>query len=136
MLQKVQNKAARVITRLDIFTKIEDLLNQIGWLSVRQLIAYHSLVLVRKILSEKCPLYIHEKISCDTLTYNTRYIAQHNIRKLRSNMNATHALSQQSFRWRASNQWNELPIDIKTTKTLSNFKLKLRKWIKERIPIY
>ena len=40
-LQVVQNKAARVVARLDIFTPTKKLMLTCGWLSVRQLLVYH-----------------------------------------------------------------------------------------------
>ena len=43
-LQIVQNKAARVVTRLGIFTPVKTLLRQCGWLSVHQLVYFHTVV--------------------------------------------------------------------------------------------
>ena len=41
ILQVQQNKAARKVTRLDWGTSTNVLLNQIGWLSVKQLFVFH-----------------------------------------------------------------------------------------------
>ena len=49
ILQVQQNRAARAVTRLAWGTSTHHLLNQIGWLSVRQLYVYHSLLLLWKI---------------------------------------------------------------------------------------
>ena len=46
MLQVLQNKAARFVTKLGIYTSQKTLLLQCGWLSVRQLIQYHSLIMI------------------------------------------------------------------------------------------
>ena len=48
-LQVLQNRAARLVTNYGTFTPTAVLLHQCGWLSVRQLVHYHSLVLVSKI---------------------------------------------------------------------------------------
>ena len=40
-LQVIQNKAARAVTKSGWYTSTKDLLQQCGWLSVNQLIAYH-----------------------------------------------------------------------------------------------
>ena len=59
MLQILQNKAARFVTKLDVFTSQETLLKQCGWLNVKQLVAYHSLVLVYKTRMEQKPVFLH-----------------------------------------------------------------------------
>ena len=48
-LQILQNKAARSVTRLGIFTPVKTLLKQCGWLSVHQLVFFHTVVLLFKI---------------------------------------------------------------------------------------
>ena len=48
-LQTLQNRAARAVTKLRWGTRTSTLLNQVGWLSIKQLIVYHRLVLVFKI---------------------------------------------------------------------------------------
>ena len=47
-VQKIQNQAARVVTRRDKYTPVRELLKQCGWLSVRQLAFYHSVMLIHK----------------------------------------------------------------------------------------
>ena len=47
-LQVIQNRAARLVTKLSWDTRTEVLLNQVGRLSVRQLAYFHSLVLIYK----------------------------------------------------------------------------------------
>ena len=73
-LQILQNKAARVVTRLPWGTETGLLLNQVGWLSVRQLVAFHSLILVFKIKTENKPaaLKLREVFVCSsTIMWNT-----------------------------------------------------------------
>ena len=52
-IQVIQNRAARLVTKLDWYTSMSTLLNQCGWLSVRQLITYHSLLMIFKIKIDK-----------------------------------------------------------------------------------
>ena len=49
-LQIIQNKAARSVTKLGIFTPFQTLLKQCGWLSVNQLVFYHTVILLFKTL--------------------------------------------------------------------------------------
>ena len=68
-LQIVQNKAARVVAKRGIYTPVCDLLRQCGWLSVRQLVFYHSVILVHKTLQNKSTNYLYIKLAQFTLIY-------------------------------------------------------------------
>ena len=48
-LQVLQNRAARFITGLPLMTPTGTLLSQCGWLSIKQLVHYHSLVLLLRL---------------------------------------------------------------------------------------
>ena len=75
-LQVVQNKAARTVDKLNIFTPTKTLMKVCGWMSVRQLLAYHSLVLLHKTLRSKTPVYLHQKVtSGGHFPYKTRRAA-------------------------------------------------------------
>ena len=59
-IQVLQNTAAGKVTKLGRGTATKVLLDQCGWLSVRHLVEYHSLVLMFKILQEKKPVFIQK----------------------------------------------------------------------------
>ena len=61
-LQVIRNNAARAVTKSGWYTPTKDLLKQCGWLSVNQLIVYHSLIMVYNMISKKKPEYIYDKI--------------------------------------------------------------------------
>ena len=52
-LQVCQNKAARLVTKLDIFTPSMVLMKQCGWLPVKQLMVFHIIVLLHKTLKNQ-----------------------------------------------------------------------------------
>ena len=79
-LQVVQNTAARCVTGLAWTTPVAVLLLQCGWLSVRQLIMFHSLVTVFKIKQDGKPIYLNEKLS-KSFNYETRLAKTNAIRK-------------------------------------------------------
>ena len=58
-LQIVQNKAARVVARRGKYTPVAELLGQCGWLCVKQLVFYHSIVLIYKTILATYPKYIY-----------------------------------------------------------------------------
>ena len=70
-LQIIQNKAARSVTKQGIFTPVQLLLKQCGWLSVHQLVFFHTLVLLFKTNQNKTPQYLFDMTSSD-LNYKTR----------------------------------------------------------------
>ena len=117
-LQMIQNKVARVVTKLDWSTSPSVLLHQIGWLSVNQLIFYHSVLLVYKVNLNKTPRYLHNMFSW-SYNYDTRQ-ATGGLIRLRGKPKLD--VSKQSFRWRAANQFNQLPEDVRTSPTLAIFK--------------
>ena len=78
-IQVIQNRAARLVTKLDWYTPVQKLLDQCGWLSVKQLVEYHSLLLVYKVKAEGKPVYLQQKL-CRTFGYNTRLAAGNGIR--------------------------------------------------------
>ena len=130
-LQRIQNKAARVVTRSDLSTSGH--LAQCGWLSVRQLACYQTCVLVYKVLEHKSPQYLYNMFRSD-YTRDTRQAANLEIRQERETPDLD--LMMDSFRWRAAKGYNQLPVAIRKMKTLKMFKTSLWKWILVSIPIY
>ena len=51
------------------------------------------------------------------------------------NGDANHLLTNRSFRWRASKQWNLLPIELKQSESLNEFKHYLKLWILTNIQL-
>ena len=77
-LQVAQNRAARLVTKLPLTTSSETILRQVGWLSVRQLSAFHSLNMVFKIRRSGMPLYF-ARIFGRAFPRETRYGSQNAI---------------------------------------------------------
>ena len=105
-----------------------------------QLSVYHSLVLVYKILSTKSPQYLHEKLSGkpEERYYQTRFIENENRKHnlvLDSESSAEGDLALSSFKYRASRQWNNLPLDVREATDVNQFKLQLRQWVLNNISV-
>ena len=69
-MQKVQNMAARVVSRVSKFDHITPILYQLHWLPIEQRIIFRILVYTFKALHGQAPKYI-----CDVVTFfrfNTR----------------------------------------------------------------
>ena len=125
-LQAIQNKAAQAVTRGDWSAPSKELLRQCGWLSVNQLIFYHSVLLVYKVKQSKHPRYLHIMHNSWTYPYLTRQAETGLIRVINK---PKLELAKNSFRWRAANYFNKLPLDIRTCSKSEEFKVKVKPWI-------
>ena len=125
-LQIVQNKAARVVTRLDWDTPTMVLLSQCGWLSVQQLQSWCTMFRPGQ------PKYLHNFFNLE-YKVKTR-LADHQLLKPTQAETSSHELLISSFRWRAMQQWNDLPFKIRNLNPIE-FKKHVKMWIKENIPI-
>jgi hypothetical protein len=133
-LQVVQYKAARIVTRGGRRTPIKSLLKQCGWLSVAQLGVYHSLVLLFKVLQSGCPKYLYAKLSNEEELPNLRSTANLRIR-LGQDSQAGAGMAKTSFKYRVTQQWNVLPLEIRQAVNVKTFRWKLKKWVADNIPI-
>ena len=123
-LQIVQNKAARCVARRDKYTPISELLRQCGRLSVRQLVLFHSVVLIFKTMMTTYPKYIHSKL-CSEFPYNTR-LAQSDSVRMGPDFMAKLELTEKSFLNRATVSFNKLPSGIRKIEKIEAFKAKLK----------
>ena len=61
---------------MDIFTPTCILMQQCGWLTVKQLMAYHSLMLLDRTLKFQTPAFMFQRVSIrETQSYQTRHVA-------------------------------------------------------------
>ena len=130
-LQVIQNRAARTVTRLGWDTATKDLLRQCGWLSVHQLAFYHSVLLVYKVVQNKSPQYLASMFDTP-YQYPTRQADSGIIKHVGA---PGSELVRKSFRWRASEEYNLLPAEIRTSSKLLDFKKSAKKWIMENVEI-
>ena len=129
----IQNKAARSVTKLGIFTPVRTLLNHCGWLSVNQLVFYHTVVLLYKTLQNKSPEFLYNMAGTE-FNYKTR---AKDAGKLRHGADyiPDQGLNWKSYRWRSIRCWNQLPQEITLLTKLPKFKTKLKSWVLQNINI-
>ena len=117
------------MTKLDRFTSTRDLMAACSWMSVRQLVSYHSLIQLHKTLDKKTPAYLCQRVtSGGTFPYNTRQGASGQLRLVDG---PVVDLDITKLRWgfRAVEDYNKLPPDIRFETRLPAFKRKLRNWV-------
>ena len=121
-LQVLQNKAAQVVTHSAPRARRADLYDKLEWLTVNQLIVYHTLITVFKVRQNNEPEYLAERLKVDT----------RNRRILIPNTNLR--LAQKSFITRGSANWNDLPEFIRSQEKIGIFKKQVKKWIEVNVP--
>ena len=102
------------------------LLEKVGWLSVKQLIFYHMVLQVQKTKTTGVPKDLYCAVS-GSYPRNTRSAAGGQIRQMRTFPSST-------FKYNAIEAFNRVPEDVRMG-TIATVKYKLRKWIKSNIPI-
>ena len=130
-LQVLQNKVARMVTKLDWMTPSKLLLQQCGWLSVNQLAFYHSVLLVYSVRWNRTPRYLFELHDKWIYRYETRQAEAGLIGLTRPRSE----IAKSSYGFRAASQFNMLPKDIRDLDNLSVFKTQVKIWIKSNIDI-
>ena len=126
-LQVVQNKAARFVSRRGKYTPIVELLRHCGWLSVRQLVFYHSVIQIFKTLLTTSPKYIYNKLS-NEFPYNTR-LAQSDSVRMGDEFKSKLGLTEKSFMNRGTVSFNSLPVDLRKLRNIETFKKELKGWV-------
>ena len=100
-LQIMQNKAARLVTHAPQRASRKDMFNQLGWLTVHQLVFYHSVLATFMIRGSKEPEYLGNIMSRDNRA--DKIIIP----------NTTLTLAKNSFCYRGAAQWNKIPEFIR-----------------------
>ncbi len=122
-LQRIQNRAARLITRTQRHQHITPVLKSLHWLPVSVRIEYKVILYAFKVLSGCAPTYLVDLVQQKSLPRSMRsssYI-QLMVPKTR-----TKTYGERSFRYAAARLWNSLPPSMRTLTTVGAFKRKLK----------
>jgi hypothetical protein len=117
-----QNQAAQIVLKLPPRSNRDYMYTKLNWLTVNQLVAYHTLIAVYRVRQSKEPEYLARILCKDTKQGNI-------VMK-----NKELGLYRNSFIFRGSVMWNELHKNLKTEKQIGKFKTGLKKWVMETIP--
>ena len=121
-LQRVQNAAARVISKTSKFTHITPILKGLHWLPVKERIKFKILMLTWKIVNGFSPSYLRQLIS--------DYVPSRNLRSSGTGMLTTRrvkcSFGEKAFAVNAPLLWNALPSNIRNAGSLHSFKRGLK----------
>uniref|UniRef100_A0A669DT12 Reverse transcriptase domain-containing protein n=1 Tax=Oreochromis niloticus TaxID=8128 RepID=A0A669DT12_ORENI len=125
-LQLIQNAAARVLTGTRKREQISPVLASLHWLPVKSRIEFKILLLTYKVLNNQAPSYLNDLV-----------VPYHPIRALRSHTAGLLVVPRvfksrmggRAFSFQAPLLWNQLPVWIQETDTISTFKIRLQTFL-------
>ena len=127
-LQRLQNKAARLVLSCGRDQSSTDLFRELHWLPVKQRIIYKLMLYIYKALNDMAPCYISAMVhlqNTDPAEYRQR---------LRSSSDQTRLIVSRSFKRAgdmsftiaAARLWNDLPVYLRESQSLPMFKRQLK----------
>ena len=116
-LQVMQNKAASIVCGSPPGYNRKYLFDQTQWMTVNQLVWYHTLVTVFRIRGNREPEYLSELLNVDSR--NGRIVLP----------KFDLLICQKSFTYRGASKWNKLPEKIRELEKINCFKKSIKVWI-------
>ena len=125
-LQRIQNKAARIVTRTKLFDHISPVLRNLHWLPVHHRITFKQLTLAYSALHiEASPQYLKDLL---TVYQPSRTLRSSNQSQLSVPSTRT-KLAESAFSVAAPKLWNSLPSNIRTAPSIESFKRLLKTYL-------
>ena len=118
-LQKLQNRAARIVTNSSFGAPSRPLIESLGWKTVRELVDQDSRLMVYKSINGLAPQYMS-----DLFTRNSA-CSSRNLRNTKTDLRLprkTSANGQKCFSYRGAKLWNNLSAEIKQAPSFAVFK--------------
>ena len=118
-LQKLQNRAARIITNSSFDTPSRPLITELGWKTVEELIGNESKTMVFKSLNDLAPQYLCK------LFIKSSACSSRSLRNTETDLRLPKKRSangRKCFSFRGAKLWNSLPAESKTASSLGGFK--------------
>lgn len=127
-IQRVQNAAARLITKSSKFDHITPLLKELHWLPIRYRIQFKVIILTYKCVHEIAPQYLQDLIKPQSQSkYNLRNRDSHLLETPSGITKST--MGDRSFKMAAPHLWNELPLKLRKITDISLFKQSLKTYL-------
>ena len=117
-LQKLQNAFARLIFKKKKSDHVTDLLKTLHWLPVRQRIVYKNLLIIFKIFTNSCPIYMKDILTI--LDDENRVLKVYK---------CNNSYGERAFSIYAPKLWNALPEYLRKSATILYFKKQLKHYL-------
>ena len=118
-LQKLQNRAARILTNSSFDAPSTPLIERLGWKTIQQLIDNESKTMVFKSLNDLAPRYL------ESLFKRNSQCSIHSLRNTKTDLRVPKKIStngQKCFSFRGTKLWNGLSAESKKASSLKTFK--------------
>ena len=122
-LQKIQNNAARIVSRVKRREHITPVLKDLHWLPVQQRIEFKIALLVFKSLTGLAPGYLRDLLD---LYVPPRTLRSIELSLLKIPRSRTKSYGDRSFRVSGPRIWNKLPQDLRKATEIDGFKTSLK----------
>jgi len=124
-LQRVQNTAARIVTRASKHDSATAILKDLHWLPITARIEYKICSMTWKALNGRAPAYISDLLTPYTAARTLRSSNQALLSVPRCRLN----YGERAFSVAAPKLWNDLPVSIRELKHYDTFKAKLKTYL-------
>ena len=121
-LQRLQNRAARIVTNSSFDTPTNQLIEKLGWKTINELIDIESKTTVFKSLNELAPPYLRSLFRKNS--QSTSYRLRNTSTDLRLPKKGTEN-GKKCFSFRGVKLWNSLSANCKQAASLSTFKQRI-----------
>jgi hypothetical protein len=127
-LQKIQNQAARILTRTPRCDHITDVLIDLHWLRIEERIIYKMLILTFKaFIDHTAPLYLCELVCKKTSNSHTRSADDDFLLAVPPrNKTCSDSFFERSFLFGAPSEWNKLDKRARNITNFANFKSEIK----------
>ena len=128
-LQRIQNNAARVVSKMKKFDHISPVLTQLHWLPIKKRIQFKLLLLTYRCLHGMAPQYLSELLTWYAPTRHLRSSDQCLLAVPKSKLKS---YGDKSFQVAAPKAWNDLPFHLRSASSLDMFKRNLKTYLFEK----
>ena len=129
-LQVLQNSALRLLTRCNRWTPTSLLLEKAGILSVHQLGAYHTALQLFKTYRSRKPIYHFKRLFQSNQNPRVRSSAT-----LTPKVDFKLSTCRSSFFYQGARLWATIPLEIKSSTSELQFRIKCKEWVKKNVQI-
>ena len=121
-LQKLQNRAARIVTNSAYDASALPIIRKLGWPTINELIESETLKKVYKSVNNQAPIYLTEMFvrlsdACKGELRNTK--TDFAVPRRKS------AFGQKCFSYKCAKLWNDLSVEVKSSKSYEIFKKRI-----------
>jgi hypothetical protein len=118
VLQRMQNRAMRIILRCNKYTPITIMLNSLQWMSIKERLYFLSMIFIYKILHNKLPGYFDQFIVYNHQIHEHETRSRNQLHIYRKNKSR----SMKTLFFKGFDQYNKLPKQVTESKSICEFR--------------